>query len=170
METTNVEEISLLNEAPDLGLLQMVETVVVGSTKVGAETAVVAGDDGSATASLLLGVDAVLDTQAGGLDGIMQNGSILVVADTAKVDDAVGGQDVLGTTGRVLGGTASNQFGLVVVEKLFVDGDVLLLGQNSIIGLERVLVEQLLVADSLDIWAVLAYAFMRGVTPRYIAR
>lgn len=151
VETTNVEEVSVLSEAPDLGLLQVVEAIVVGGTEVSAKTAVVAGDDGSTAASLLLGVDAVLDAQASGFDGIVQNSGVLVVTDAAEVDDAVGGENVLGTTGAVLGGTASNQLSLVVVEELLVDGDVLLLGQDGIVVLEGVLVEQLLVANGLDI-------------------
>lgn len=73
VETTNVVDLGILNKAPDLGLLQMINRVVVGGTEISAQAAVVAGDDNTATASLLLRVDAVLDTQTGGLDGVMQD-------------------------------------------------------------------------------------------------
>lgn len=151
VEATNVENISVLSKSPDLGLLQVVEAVEVGSTEVSAEGAVVAGDDGTAAASLLLGVDTVLDTETGGLAGIAESGGVLVVTDAAEVDDAVGREDVLGTTGAVLGGTTGNQLRLVVVEEVLVEGLVLVLGEDGIVGLELVLVEELLVAESLDV-------------------
>lgn len=140
VETSNVVDLGILDQAPDLGLLQVIQVIVVGGTQVGAQTAVVASDDGAAATSLLLGVNAVLDTQASGLDGLVQDGRVLVVTGTAEVDDAVRGQDVLGTTGGVLGSTASNQLGVVVVEEILEEGDVLLLGEDGIVGLEAVLV------------------------------
>ncbi len=151
MEATNVEDIGVLGKSPDLGLLQVVKVVVVGGTEIGAEGAVVAGNDGAAAAGGVLGVDTVLDAEAGGLDGIVEGGGVLVVTDAAEVDDAVGGEDVLGATGAVLGGAAGNQLGLVVVEQVLVEGDVLLLGEDGVVGLELVLVEELLVTDSLDV-------------------
>ncbi len=151
VEATNVEDIGVLGKGPDLGLLQVVEVVVVGGAEVGAERAVVAGDNGAAAAGGLLGVDAVLDTKAGGLDGIVKGGGVLVIADAAKIDDAVGGEDVLGAAGAVLGGAAGDQLGLVVVEEVLVERDVLLLSQDGVVGLELVLVEELLVTDGLDV-------------------
>lgn len=152
MEATDVVHLGVLDELPDLGLLQVVQVVVVGSAEVGAQASVVAGDDGAATASLLLGVDAVLDAEASGLDGVVEDGRVLVVAGTADVDDAVGGQDVLGTSGAVLGSTAGDELGIVVVEEVLVEGDVLLLGEDGIVGLEAVLVEQGLVTNGLDVY------------------
>lgn len=151
MEATNVEDVGVLGKGPDLGLLQVVEVVVVGGAEVGAEGAVVAGDNGAAAAGGLLGVDAVLDTKAGGLDGIVKGGGVLVIADAAKINDAVGGEDVLGAAGAVLSGAAGDQLGLVVVEEVLVERDVLLLGQDGVVGLELVLVEELLVTDGLNV-------------------
>lgn len=151
MEATDVVDLGVLDKAPDLGLLQVVEAVVVGSTKIGNQRAVVAGDDGTAAPGLLVGVDAVLNAQTSGLDGIVENGRVLVVAGAAEVDDAVGGQDVLRATGGVLGGTTSDELGVVVVEELLVDGDVLLVGEDGVVLLEAVLVEQGLVTDGLDV-------------------
>lgn len=156
VEATNVVVISILDQAPDLGLLQVVETVVVSSAEVSAERAVVAGDDDTAAASLLLGVDAVLNAQASLLDSIVQDSRVLVITGTAEVDDAVGGQDVLGTAGGVLGGATGNELGVVVVEKVFVEGNVLLLGEDGVVGLEAVLVEEGLVAEGLDVCNVSA--------------
>lgn len=149
--TTNVVHIGVLNELPDLRLLQVVEIVVVGGAEISAQASVVAGNDNTATTSLLVGVDAVLDAKASSVDSILHDGGVLVIASTAEVDDAVGGQDVLGTTGRVLGGTTSNQLGIEVVEQILVQREVLLLGQDGVICLESILVEKGLVANSLDI-------------------
>jgi hypothetical protein len=148
---SNVEDLSVLNERPDLGLLQVVKAVVVGSAEVSAETAVVAGDNNTASASWLLGVNTVLDTETGSLDGILQDGRVLVVTDTTEVDDAVGGEDVLGTTGGVLRSTSGNELGVEVVEQVLVDVKVRLFGEDGVVGLEAVLVQQSLVADSLDV-------------------
>lgn len=148
---SNVVDLGVLDESPVLGLLQVVQVVVVGSAEVSAETAVVAGDDDAASAGGLLLVDAVLDTQAGGLDGIVQGGGVLVVADAAEVDDAVGGQDVLGATGGVLGSTTGNELGVEVVEEVLVEAEVLLLGEDGVVGLEVVLLQQGLITDGLDV-------------------
>lgn len=157
MEAANIENVGVLGKGPDLGLLQVVKVVVVGSAEVGAEGAVVAGDDGAAAAGGVLGVDTVLDAKASGLYGIMEGGGVLVVTNAAKVDDAVGRKDVLGAAGAVLGGAAGNQLGLVVVEEVLVERDVLLLGQDGVVGLELVLVEELLVTDSLDVCREVCY-------------
>jgi hypothetical protein len=143
--------LGVLDEGPDVGALQVLQVVVVGGAQLSAHAAVVTGDDNAAAAGGDLGVDTVLDAQTGLLAGIAEDGGILVVADTAEVDDAVLGQDVLGTTGRVLGGAAGNQLGIVVVEEVLVEVLVLLLGQDGIVGLETVLLKQRLVAKALDV-------------------
>ena len=162
METANIVVLGVLDKAPDLGLLKVVKVVVVSGTEVSAETAVVASDDNSATTGRLAGVDAVLNAEAGLLDGIVEGGGVLVVAGTTQVDDAVGGQDVLGTTSGVLGGTAGDEFGVVVGQEVFVEGNMLLLGQNSVIGLEVVLLEESFVTEGLDV--------CRGNEPRVSQR
>jgi hypothetical protein len=148
---TDVVGLGVLDESPDIGALQVLQVVVVGGAQLGAHAAVVAGDDNAATAGGDLGVDAVLDAETGLLAGVAEDGGILVVAGAAEVDNAVLGQDVLGTTGRVLGGAAGNQLGIVVVEEVLVDVLVLLLGQDGIVGLETVLLKQRLVAKALDV-------------------
>jgi hypothetical protein len=130
----------------------VVKAVVVGSTQVSAQAAVVASDDDAAAARLLLGVDTVLYSQAGGLDGVVQNGGVLVVSHAAEVDDAVRAQDILGTTGGVLGGAAGDELGVVVGEQVLVEGNLALFGEDGIVGLEVVLVEEGLVAVGLDVY------------------
>jgi hypothetical protein len=148
----DVVSLSVLDERPDVGTLQVLEVVVVGSAQLSAHAAVVAGDDNAATAGSDLGVDAVLNAQASLLAGLAENGGILVVTSTADVDDAVGGEHVLGTAGGVLGGAAGDQLGIVVVEEVLVDVLVLgLAGQDGIVGLKTVLLEQGLVAKGLDV-------------------
>lgn len=151
MVTTNIVDLGALDKAPDLGLLQVVQAVVVGGAQVGAETPVVAGDDDAAAAGGLGGLDAVLDAEAGLLDGVLEDGGVLVVTDAAEVDDAVVGQDVLGAAGRVLGGAAGDELGLEVVQQVLVDGLVLVLGQDGVVGLEAVLGEELIVSVGLDV-------------------
>lgn len=136
---TDVVDLGVLNEAPDLRLLQVVDIVVVGSAEVRAERAVVASDDDTTATSLVLSADAVLDPQARGLDGIVENGRVLVVAGTPEVHDAVRGEHVLRSASRVLGGAAGDELGVIVVEKIFVKGHLLLLGENGVVGLEVIL-------------------------------
>lgn len=174
METTDIVEVGVLDQLPDVVALQVLEVVVVGSAQVGAEGAVVAGDDGAAAAGGLLGVDAVLDAEAGGLDGVVQDGGVLVVAGAAQVDDAVGGQDVLGAAGRVLGGAAGDELGVVVGQQVLVQGLVLLLGQDGIVGFEAVLLEQSLVALGLDVYMYTQMSFLllplRSPSPGFTTR
>jgi hypothetical protein len=152
VETTDVVDLSVLNELPDLGLLQMVKIIVVGSTEVSAQASVVTSDDGTATASLLLRIDTVLNSKASSLDSIVKNGRVLVVTSTTDVDDTVGRKDVLGASSTVLSSTAGNELGIVVVEEILVERDVLLLSKDSIVGLEAVLVQKSLITLSLDVY------------------
>lgn len=151
VETADVEEVGVLGELPDLGALEVVDVVEVGSAELGAEGAVDAGDDGAAAAGGGLGVDAVLDAQADLLDGVAQDGGVLVVADAAEVHDAVGRQDVLGAAGRVLRRTARDQLRIVVIQQLLVQREVLLLGQDRVVRLQVILLQEILSADGLDV-------------------
>ena len=152
MVAADVVGLCVLDEGPDLWLLEVLDVVVVGGAELGAHAAVVARDDDTAAARLLLGVDAVLDAQADLLDGVLQDGGVLVVADAAEVDNAVGREDVLGTAGRVLRRAACDQLGVVVVEQVLKDALVLLLGEDGVVGFEAVLGKERIVADGLDVW------------------
>lgn len=95
METTNVVELGLLNERPDVRLLQVLDLVLVGGSKVGAHAAVVAGDDDTALAGGLGIIDTVFGVNTGLLASLLQDLGILVTADTSNVADGVGGKSVL---------------------------------------------------------------------------
>lgn len=130
----------------------MLRVVVVRGAELGAHAPVVARDDDGAAARGLLGVDAVLDPEAGLLDRVVQDGGVLVVADAAEVDDGVGREEVLRAAGSVLRGAAGDELGVVVVQQVLVDALVLLLGQNGVVGLEAVFLEEGIVAEGLDVW------------------
>lgn len=72
-------------------------------------------DNDSAASCRLLGINTVLDTETSLLDCIVENGSIFVVANTAKEDNAVGWEKVLSTTGGVLRSTSCDELGRIVV-------------------------------------------------------
>jgi hypothetical protein len=148
---TNVEHLGALSQSPDVGPLQVLEVVVVRRTERRAERAVVASDDDGAPAGRHLGVDPVLDTQADGADGVLEDGGVLVVADAADVDHAVGRENVLGAAGRVLGGAAGDELGIVVVEEVLVDGEVAVLGEDGVVGLEVVLGQEGVITGGLDV-------------------
>jgi hypothetical protein len=93
--STNIVELSLLDEGPDVRLLQVVDLVLVRSSKVGAHAAVVASNDHTALAGGLFVVDAVLGVNAGLFAGLLKEVGILVTADTANVESRVFGEDVL---------------------------------------------------------------------------
>lgn len=135
---TDVDELGLLDQGPDLWLLQVLHLVVVGSSKVGDHGSVVTSNNDTAAAGLLLWIDTVLDTKTGLLVGLLQDVGILVVTDAAKVDDGVVWEDILGTAGGVLGGSASNELGVELLE-IIVETEMLLLSENGIILLQVVL-------------------------------
>ena len=147
--TTDKVDLGLLDEVPVL--LQVLNLVAVGSSEIGAHATVVAGDDDTAATGGLLVVVAVDGAEADLLVGLDQLLGVLVLANASNKDDRVGGKDVLGTSGGVLGGTTGVQVDLEVLEQVLVQTHVLLLGQDGVVGLESILLEQLLVADSLDI-------------------
>jgi hypothetical protein len=144
----------VLDELPDLGALQMVKIVVVGSTQVCAHGAVVSSDHDTAAAGLLLLVNPVLDPETGLLDGVVEDGSVLVITDTAEVDDRVRRKDVLGTPSGVLGSSAGNELCGIVVQEILVDIQVLLFGEDGIVGFQAILCEERIITQSLDIYAM----------------
>lgn len=93
MEATNKVGLGLLNGLPVL--LQVVKLVAVGRGEVGAHAAVLASDDHTAATSGCLLIDTVADLETGLLAGIAEGVGVLVLADAAEVDNAVGWEDVL---------------------------------------------------------------------------
>lgn len=97
MVTTNIENLSFLCQGPDLRLLQVLGLVLVGSSKVGAHAAVVAGDDNTTLSSGLDIVNTVFSAHTGLLASIPEKISVVVLANAANVDDRVVGEQVLHT-------------------------------------------------------------------------
>lgn len=96
VEATDVEGLCVLNEAPDLGGLEVLELVVVGGTEIGDHGAVVASDGDSATTGGVGLVNSVLGADTGlgaaGLDELIGSS---VLTNTSDVDHGLGGEDVL---------------------------------------------------------------------------
>lgn len=55
----------------------------------------------------------------------------------------------LSAAGSILGRTSGNELSIVVLDQVLVEAHVLLLGQDGIVGLQSVLLEQLLVSKGL---------------------
>ena len=147
---TDVDELGLLDQGPDLWLLQVLHLVVVGSSEVSDHGSVVASNNDTAAAGLLLWIDAIFNTKTGLLVGRLQDVGILVVTDAAKVDDGVVWEDILGTAGGVLGGSASNELGVELLE-IIVESKVLLLSENGIVLFQVVLLEESGITSGLDV-------------------
>jgi hypothetical protein len=146
VETTNVVNLGVLDLLPDVVLLQVLQLVVVGGSKICAERAVVASDDDTAAASGGLLVVEVLGLDTSLLADVLESLAVLVLTDAANVEDRLGGQDVLGTTGGVLRSTAGNEDGLEVLDQVLVETHVLLgVGEDGIVGLQAILLEELLI-------------------------
>jgi len=93
--STNVVDLSLLDQIPDLRLLQVLRLVLVSGSKVGAHAAVVASDDDTALAGGLDIVDTVFGVDTGLGASVLQEIGIFVLANAANVDDRVVGEDIL---------------------------------------------------------------------------
>lgn len=78
-----------------MGLLQVLDLVLIGGSKVGAHAAVVASNDNTTLASGLGIINAVLGVHTGLLAGLFEDVGVLVLANTANVGDRVLGKHVL---------------------------------------------------------------------------
>ena len=116
-----------------------------------------AGNDNTTATSWYFRINLVLDSQSSGLVGILKDGSVFVIADTAEVDNAVGWQEVLCSTGSVLATTTGDELSTEVLEEVVVDLEVVGAGisEDGIIGFDVVFIEESLITGSLDIWEVL---------------
>lgn len=93
--TTDVVELSLLDERPDVGGLQVLNLVLVGGSEVSAHAAVVASDDNTALAGRGVLIDAVLGVDTGLLAGLLEDVTVLVLTNAANVHDGVVREHVL---------------------------------------------------------------------------
>lgn len=63
-----------------------------------------------------------------------------------QIKSKSGATTYLGTTSSVLGSTACNELCVVVLDQVVVKAEVLLLGEDSVVGLETVLLQELLIS------------------------
>jgi hypothetical protein len=94
--TTDVVDLGLLNQRPDLGLLEVLNLVLVGSSEVGAHAAVVASDDNTTLTGGLGLVDTVLGVDTGLLTSLLEDLTVLVLTDATDVDNGLLREHVLG--------------------------------------------------------------------------
>lgn len=108
--------------------------------------------DHNATASSpLLCIDTILNTETSSFDSIGQDCRILVITDTANVDDGVWWEYVLGAAGGVLCGTTSYELGIIVIEKVLVETKVLFFSEDCIICFEAIFFEKSGITNALDV-------------------
>lgn len=95
MVTTNIVELSLLNEGPNMRLLEVFNLVLICSSKVGTHAAVVASDDDTALASGLDIVDTVFCVDTSLLTSLFKDICILIAANATNVENGIFREDVL---------------------------------------------------------------------------
>lgn len=95
MESTDIVDLGLLDQGPDVRLLQVVKLVLVSGSKMRDQATVVAGNDRTALSSGLGVVNAVFSVDTSLLAGISEGVGVLVTANTANVEDGVLRKDVL---------------------------------------------------------------------------
>lgn len=80
----------------------------------------VGADDGAGTGTGRRGLDLVRRLNTLGVVGLFKSDLEVVVSDRADVGDRAGGEDVSGSAGSVLGGTASDVVDLGVGDNVIV--------------------------------------------------
>lgn len=93
--TTDVVDLGLLDQRPDLGLLEVLKLVLVGSSEVGAHAAVVASDDNTTLTSGLGLIDTVLGVDTGLLASLLEDITELVLTDTTDVGNGLLREQIL---------------------------------------------------------------------------
>lgn len=145
METTDVENLGLLDKLPVLGLQKMLGLVVVGSSEISDERTVGTVDQGSALTGGDVIVNEVVGVDTSNFVSLEQLLGELVLTNGTKVDNRVLRKNVLSTTGSVLSSTTGNEGNIGELDNLIKDGEVLILDENSIVLLKVILVKVLLV-------------------------
>lgn len=119
--TLDVVDLGTLDQVPGVVTLDVVDGEFLSGRELGDEGAVMARDQGSAGT----GGDAALDVDVLGgetvsLGGSDQLGAELVIGGGTDINDGLCGQQALGTTGSVLGGTSGNIDNIGELDDLFV--------------------------------------------------
>jgi len=100
MVSTDIVDPGLLDQRPDVRLLQVLDLVLVCGSKVSDHAAIVARDDHTTFPSGLDIVDAVFGVDTSLVAGVLEDLSILVAANAADVDDGVFREHVLQRTNK----------------------------------------------------------------------
>jgi hypothetical protein len=87
MVSTNIIDVCLLNDLPDLRRFQVLEFISICGSKIGTHGAVVACDDDTAAACREGGILEVFCAQTGGFAGLGEGVSVLVLSNTTDVDN-----------------------------------------------------------------------------------
>ena len=95
MVPADVVNAGLLDELPNLRLLEMFDLVVVGRCQIGAHAPIVPGDDDAASSGWMLVVDSILDSQLGLTHRVPEDIGIPVAANTSDIDHRFLREEVL---------------------------------------------------------------------------
>lgn len=165
MEATDEVDLGFFDQVPDMRLLQVLNLIVIGSSKVSAQTTIVARDYDTTNTRWLFLVDAIFCVNTSLFANVPEQLAILVFADAADVGNRVGWKDILdyrrkriyqntldqrhysavsylSTTSCVLRRTTSNADCLGVLSKVFKQTHVLLLGKDCVIGLQAIFLKK----------------------------
>ena len=144
-EAGGVEEARVLHELPVLGLLEVLNLVVVGRVDRGDEGALAAVDEDAAGAGGGGLVDHVVGVDAVGGAKLLHILGVAILADASHVGGGIGDlEHPLRDADGVLGGAAGDVLHLELLAHVLVHGRVLLLGEDGVVELDAVLVEELL--------------------------
>jgi hypothetical protein len=95
--STDIVDLGFLDQRPNLGLLEVLKLVLVGSSEVGAHAAVMASDDNTALTGGLGLINTVLSVDTGLLASLLEDVAELVLTDTADVNNGLLREQVLET-------------------------------------------------------------------------
>lgn len=70
----------------------MLQVVVISGSEISNHRPVVAGNHHTAASSGFFGINAVFDSQTGRLNGVAENGGVLVISYSSQVNDGIGGK------------------------------------------------------------------------------
>lgn len=93
--STDVVNLGLFNQRPDLWLLQVLNLVFIGGSKVSAHAAVVTSDDNTTLAGGLGFIDTVFSVYTGFLTGLLEDITVLVFTDTTDIDNGLLREQIL---------------------------------------------------------------------------
>lgn len=124
-------------------LLEMIDLVGVGGGEVGDQRTMVASDENSTGTGGNLGVGLVLNVHTVALDTFSHLGGEFIVTNCADEGGRIGElKHPLRDTDGVLSGTTSDEFRLVGRNQFRVQRLVLVLGENGIVLIQLILLEQ----------------------------